>query len=492
MPESTYLALDLGAESGRAMLARFSGGSLAVEEIYRFANEPVRYNGELHWDVPRLWREICTALPEAGKRAGGQLAGIGVDTWGLDYALLGEHGTLLENPYHYRNPRTDGMVERVCGVVPAAEIYACTGIQFMQINTLYQLYAESLSKPALLRHARNLVTVPDLFNFWLSGVIACEYTNATTTQFLDASTRDWASGLLDRLGIPTHFLTPLIQPGTVLGPLSMAVSRQAGIAPAPVIAPACHDTGSAVAAIPLSGRSAYISSGTWSLLGAEMDSPVLTEEARRQNFTNEGGVGGSIRLLKNIAGMWLLQCCRRQWQAAGQNHAYSELSDAARGAAPFQALVDPDHRCFLHPDNMTGTIATFCHLTGQRSPKSVPQIVRSILESLALKYRYVLDALERVTEKRFEEVRIVGGGARNALLNEFTAEATGRRVVAGPVEATALGNIAVQLIATGSAASLADARGIIERSVPTEVFEPRDPARWERAYQRFRHYCELA
>jgi rhamnulokinase len=486
-----YVALDLGAESGRAMLANLSGGTLAVEEVYRFANEPVWYNGEFHWDLPRLWREIGRALAEAGARSGGRLAGIGVDTWGLDYALLGEDGTLLENPFHYRDPRTDGMIERVCEVIPAEEIYRTTGIQFMQINTLYQLYAESLKKPALLRHARNLVTIPDLFNFWLTGVIACEYTNATTTQFLNASSRDWARGLLERLDIPTHFLTPVIQPGTVLGPLSAAVARQAGLKEAPVIAPACHDTGSAVAAIPANGRSAYISSGTWSLLGAELERPVLSAEAHRLNFTNEGGVCGTSRLLKNIAGMWLLQCCRQHWRACGQDLGYAELADAARSAPPFETLVNPDHRSFLHPENMPETIAAFCRATGQNPPQSVPGIVRCVLESLALKYRYVLDALECVTGMRFEEVRIVGGGARNTLLNEFTAEATGRRVVAGPVEATALGNVAMQLLATGAAASLAEARSIIDRSIPTQTFDPVNPAPWQRVYERFRQYCEV-
>ena len=486
-----YLAIDLGAESGRALLAGFAAGILTVHEIHRFPNEPVWYNGGLHWDAPRLWHEIGTALSAAAPRTGGKLSGIGVDTWGLDYALLGEQGTLLDNPYHYRDPRTDGMVERVCGIVPAEDVYRQTGIQFMQINTLYQLYAASLNTPDLLSAAKYLVTIPDLFNYWLTGVVGCEFTNATTTQFFDPRKHDWAYDLLKQLGIPTHFLAPVLEAGTVLGELRAEVVRRTGVCSAPVIAPACHDTGSAVAAIPSSSNSAFISSGTWSLLGAEVGEPVITPDAHRLNFTNEGGVCGTIRLLKNIAGMWLLQCCRRHWEAEGHATSYDELVKMARSSAPLQSVVDPDHPGFLRPDDMPRTIANFCRRTCQVVPEDPGAITRTILESVAMKYRYVLESLEMLTGTHCDEIRIVGGGARNVLLNQFAAEATARRVVAGPIEATALGNVAVQLLATGAVGSLAEARAVIDRSFPTEVFEPADPEPWQRVYGRFKQYCQM-
>ena len=485
----TYLAFDLGAESGRALMGRLQSDALSVEEIHRFPNEPVTYNGELHWDVARLWLEVQRALALASSVDGGKLDGIGVDMWGVDYALLGERGTLLDNPFHYRDARTDGMMERVFARVSPGEVYERTGIQLMQINTLYQLYAASLKKPKLLELAEKLVTMPDLFNFWLTGVQACEFTNATTTQLYDPRKKDWSTELLGKLGLPTHFLAPVIQPGTVLGGLAPNVAREAKIGPVPVIAPACHDTGSAVAALASTGESAFISSGTWSLLGTETREPVINAEAQRLNFTNEGGVCGAFRLLKNIMGLWLLQGCRRDWKSPARDLGYAELAELARSSPPFRSLVDPDHPSFLHPASMTEAIARFCEASRQPAPRDPPECARAVLESLALKYRFALESLENLTGRTYREIRVVGGGARNEMLNQFTAEATGRPVFAGPVEATALGNLGMQILATGALRSLDEVRQLIARSFPARLYEPREPEKWKEPYSRFKEYC---
>ncbi len=484
-----YLAFDFGAESGRAVLGRLQSGSLSMEEIHRFPNEPVQYNGEWHWDVARLWFEMQKALALAASKYHEGLDGIGLDTWGVDYALLGENGTLLENPYQYRDSRTDGIMDRAFSIVPADEIFERTGIQFIQFNTIFQLYAAHLRTPRLLELADKLLMMPDLFNFWMTGEAVSEYTIASTGQFCDPRTRGWASDLIENLGLPTRILPQLIEPGTVVGSLRKDVAKQAALGEVPVIAPACHDSASAVAAIESAGQSVYISSGTWSLLGTEITEPIISAEARRLNFANEGGVCGTFRLLKNISGLWLLQCCRRAWQAGGREYSYAELAELARSTPPFRSLVDPDHRSFLRPENMPDTIARFCEMTGQPVPADPPAFTRLVLESLALKYNVVLKSLERITGKTFREIHIVGGGARNALLNQFTADATGRRVVAGPVEATALGNIGMQILATGAAGSIAEVRRIIARSFPAEVFEPRDPESWIPVAERFEQYC---
>lgn len=487
--QAAFLAFDMGAESGRALLGRVQSGLLSVEEIHRFPNEPVWYNRELHWDAPRLWLEMRGALARAASLEGVQLLGIGVDAWGVDYALLGENGALLDNPYHYRDNRTDGMMERVFARVPANEIYLRTGIQFMQINTLYQLYAASLKTPRLLQAAERLVTMPSLFNYWLTGIASCEFTSATTTQFYDPRKRDWSTEIFDKLGLPTRILTPVIQPGTILGYLLPSVAKPAGIGEIPVVAPACHDTGSAVAAIPFAGEGAFISSGTWSLLGTETPEPVINSEAQRLNLTNEGGVCGTFRLLKNITGLWLLQRCRRDWQTQGREFTYGQLTELARSSAPFRSLVDPDHPSFLHPESMPEAIARFCAATEQPVPPGPAAFTRAVLESLAFKYRLVLESLERLTGKRYEEIHIVGGGAKNELLNQFTAEAAGRRIIVGPIEATALGNVGMQMLATGTATSLAEVRQAIARSFPTQVYEPAEPEKWDEVYNRFRQYC---
>jgi rhamnulokinase len=455
-----YLAFDLGAESGRALVATVDGGKLSMEEIHRWANEPVRAGGTLYWDVLRLWHEMRIALVNA----------------------LDKSGALLQNPVHYRDSRTDHIAPKLFEIVPAEELYALTGVQFMQINTLFQVFALSRSNPAILGAARHFVTVPDLLNYWLTGRITCEYTNASTTQMLDANTRDWARDMLASIGFPTHILQPLTEPGSVLGSLRPELGE--GV----VIAPACHDTGSAVAAIEASGDTAFISSGTWSLMGTESPSPIITPVSRLHNFTNEGGVGGAIRLLKNIMGMWLLQCCRKQWNTVD----YGSLVALAKAEPVLASIVDPDHPSFLHPESMTAAIDAYCRSTHQPVPVGAAGYVQAIFESLALKYRYVLESLAEVTGQTYRRIRVIGGGARNATLNQYVADATGCVVIAGPVEATALGNIAMQMVATGAVDSIAAGRELIASSFPAQVFEPRGSGAWDAAYARFKQYVQGA
>jgi rhamnulokinase len=486
--DKPYLAFDLGAESGRAVLAHLHSGVLTTEEVHRFPNEPVEYSGALHWDVARLWFEMRKAL---AKLEGIELAGIGVDAWGVDYALLGEHGELVQNPYHYRDSRTQGVMEEVFHRISKEEIYAATGIQFMPINTLYQLFAARRDTPKLLKSAETFLTIPDLFHYWLTGIAVCEFTNATTTQMVNAVTRTWATGLLDRLDLPAQLPARIVEPGSLIGKLLPVIARESALAGTPVIAPASHDTGSAVAAISARDGTAFLSSGTWSLVGTELDTPVLTTDALRLNFTNEGGVCGTTRLLKNVMGLWMLQCCRQSWSGRGQIYEYRELMELAACEAPFRHLVDPDDESFLRPPDMLTAIDQFCTKTHQPVPSTPGAYVRTILESLAFKYRVVLRNLEQVSGHAIAQIRVIGGGSKNRVLNQCTADATGRKVLAGPAEATALGNVAIQILATGGATTLQEVRAIVDRSFPTEVFEPADTHQWDQQAERFQHYSEL-
>jgi len=489
MPDALkpYLAFDFGAESGRAVLAHLHSGVITTEEVDRFANEPVEYGGSLHWDIAKLWLEIRKTLSRLQEV---ELSGIGVDAWGVDYALLGEHGELLLNPDHYRDKRTDGVMELAFEKVSRKEIYRETGIQFMPINTLYQLFAAKRDSPDLLRAARTLLMIPDLFHYWLTGNAVCEFTNATTTQMVNAEKRAWSRDLMERLELPVDLPAGIVEPGTQVGALLEEVTSSRTLRGTPVIAPATHDTGSAVAAVVAREGTAFISSGTWSLLGTELDVPLITDEALRLNFTNEGGVCGTTRFLKNVMGLWMLQCCRSSWSSRGQVYEYRELMELASREADFEQLVDPDDESFLHPDDMPKAIDNFCARTQQSAPKTPGAYARTILESLAFKYRQVIGDLERLTRKPIHQIRIIGGGSKNHLLNQFAADATGRRVLAGPAEATALGNVAMQILATGAASSLSEVRAMIDRSFPTETFEPRETDKWERHVARFQHYTE--
>jgi rhamnulokinase len=481
-----FLAVDLGAESGRVVVGHLDGEQLTLEELYRFPNGPVRVLDRLHWDVLRLWSEIKHGLGLAAQNYGDSLVGVGLDTWGVDFGLLASDDTLLGHPYHYRDGRTDGMPELAFRRVPREEIFERTGIQFMQFNSLYQLLAMAQAQAPALAAARTFLTMPDLFNFWLSGRKANEFTNATTTQCYDPRAADWAYDVLERLGLPTRIFGEIVPPGTVLGALRPSVAQETGCGQIPVIAPATHDTGSAVAAAPLSAPDAiYLSSGTWSLMGVEVEQPVISAQSLAYNFTNEGGIEGTFRLLKNIMGLWLVQESRRQWARTGESFSYAALTDMAAQAPAFGPLVAPGDARFLKPGDMPGRMGAFCRETGQVVPESRGAIVRCALESLALAYRWTAERLDELLGRRLPAIHVIGGGSQNSLLNQFTADATGRPVIAGPVEATAIGNILVQALALGHVSSLAQGRELVRRSFPLVTFEPQQAAAWDAAYERY-------
>jgi len=453
------------------MLGTLDAGRLAVEELHRFSNTPVRVFDALYWDTLRLWHEIQRGLAIAGRERKLALDGIGIDTWGVDFALLGGDGALADNPRHYRDARTHGVMPKVFAIVPRAEVFAQTGIQFMQINSLYQFYALKLAGSPALARAHKLLFMPDLLNYWLTGVARAEVTIASTSQFYDPRRKAWATDLLERLGLPTHILPEIVAPGTRLGPLLDSVAEAAGLGVVPVYATGCHDTASAVAAVPAEGSNwCYISSGTWSLMGAELDQPIIDEQVLEQNLTNEIGVAGKVRFLKNIAGLWLLQECRRAWALEGAEFTYDELVRLAGSAQPFRAAIDPD--AFLEPGDMPRKIAERCRASGQTPPQTPGEFTRTILESLARRYRQVLESLETLAGRRFDAIHIVGGGSRNRLLNQLVANATGRTVIAGPSEATAIGNLLTQAIGAGELSGLAEAREVVRRSFAVEMYRP--------------------
>jgi len=485
---AAYLAFDLGAESGRAFLGQLRSGSLETREVHRFPNEPVEYGSSTYWDAPRIWLEVRKALEAVEDSA---LKSVGVDGWGVDYALLGESGELLRNPLHYRNARNVSAMEELLRLVPHEEIYRATGIQFLPFNTIYQLFLAMRDTPKLVGAAEKLVMIPDLLHYWMTGNAVCEFTNASTTQLVDPNTRTWAADLMHRAGLPTRLPAPIVEPGSIVGKLRRDLTRKTSSEDILVIAPASHDTGSAVAAITARDNTAFLSSGTWSLLGIEFDEPVISGETLRLNFTNEGGVGKTTRFLKNVMGLWLLQGCRRSWAARGQDFSYADLAEAARTAPPFRQLIDPDDGSFLNPVDMLASIDRYCAKSDQPIPESPGFYARTILESLALKYRFVVRDLETLTKCRISQIRVIGGGSKNHLLNQFTADATGCRVLAGPSEAAVLGNIGMQMVASGTLNSIAEMRQLIDRSFPTEIFEPRDTACWDSVATRFQHYCEF-
>jgi rhamnulokinase len=482
--ETAFLAVDLGAESGRAVLGRFDGERMALEEVHRFPNMPVRLLDGLHWDVLRIIGEVKDALAKAAKNAG-RIESLGVDAWGVDFGLLDRDGSLISNPYHYRDPRTEGMEERAFDRLPREEIYEVTGIQFMPINTLYQLLA--MEGSPLLGAAQTLLLVPDLIGYWLTGEKACEFTIASTTQLCDARSGGWARGLMEKMGFPPHIFAEIIPPGTQLGSLLPEVAEETGVKERlPVTAVTSHDTASAVVAVPAESENfAYISSGTWSLVGVELPEPAVTPEGMHANFTNEGGFGGTTRFLKNVMGLWLLQECRRTWARDGRDYCYEELTRLAEAAPTAGSILDPDHPTFLLPGDMPERIRRFCRETGQSPPEEPGAVVRCVLESLALKYRWVLERTERITGRRAEVIHVVGGGVRNTLLCQLTADATRRPVRAGPVEATALGNLMVQAYARGYLSSLEEIRAAV-RGSPVEVrdYEPKGSEdEWEDSYE---------
>jgi rhamnulokinase len=478
------LAFDLGAESGRAVRGAFDGARLTMDEIYRFPNEPVRVPDGLYWDALRLFHEMQIGLRKAGQEPG-SITSVGVDTWGVDFALLDRDGALLGNPVHYRDGRRAAIFDAAFATVSAEEMYATTGIQFIPINTLYQLLA--IRGSAFLDDTNRFLMMPDLFHYWLSGVQANEYTDASTTQLLDVHGRRWAGELIRRFDLPLGIFQNIIAPGTPLGSLRGAVAEEAGIPAVPMIVPATHDTASAVAAIPFaSERAAYVSCGTWALVGVEMPEPVVTAAARAANLTNEGGVDGTIRLLKNITGLWLVQECQRAWARAGEQADYATLTSRALDAPPFGPLIDPDAPAFVAPGDMPARIAAYCTRTGQTPPQDTGEMVRCTLESLALAWHSALEQIAGVVGHGFDVVHVVGGGSRNALLCQLVADAMGLPVIAGPAEATALGNLLMQLRAQGELASLAEMRALVRHSEPLTTYDPHPAAQWDEAYNRFK------
>jgi len=477
-----YLAIDLGAESGRTIVGSLADGKLTLSETHRFVNGPVSINDGIHWDVLHLWREVKTGIASTVKNDM-SLDSMGLDTWGVDFALLDKNNSLLSNPFHYRDARTDGMLEEAFKHVPRAEIFSNTGIQFMQINTLYQLLAMVKAQDPLLGVAQTFLTIPDLFNFWLSGEITNEFTNATTTQCLDPRTQEWSIRVLNAMEIPVHLFNPVTDPGTQLGTLLKPIAEETGASGVRIVVPACHDTGSAVVAVPAKNEDfAWLSSGTWSIMGAEVREPCLNEKALEYNFTNEGGVFGTWRLSKNIMGLWLVQECRREWMRQGEELSFDVLTQAAAESEAFLSVVDPDDDMFLHPGDMPSRIQKFCADTNQPVPQTKGQIIRVALESVALKYRFVLERLEELSGKRLDPLHIIGGGTKNRLLNQFTADATKRTVVTGPVEATAIGNVLMQAIGLNHLSSLSDAREVVRASFDVEEYHPKSDAGWDEAY----------
>jgi len=476
-----YLAVDLGAESGRVVLGRFDGRRVSLEEIHRFPNLPVRLPDGLHWDVLRILHELKEGLAKAVR--GKEIEGVGVDSWGVDFGLLDRDGALISNPYHHRDTRTKGMMDEAFELVPKEEIYDTTGIQFLSINTLYQLLA--MRGSPLLEAAETLLLIPDLINYWLTGEMGCEYTNATTTQLLDLETGGWSHELLKKLDLPSGLFAPIVSPGTELGPMLPEVVEEVG-AGLPVFAVASHDTASAVVAVPAKADDfAYISSGTWSLVGVETRSPVVTQEAIEANFTNEGGFAGRTRFLKNVMGLWLLQECRRHWAREGHEYSYEELARLAE-VTPSGPLIDPDHPVFLTPGNMTARIRRFCKETGQTPPEGPAAFARCVFESLALKYGYAIEQAQSLTDQTIGTVNVVGGGSQNALLCQLTADATRVPVAAGPVEATAMGNVMVQAFAQDRVGSPEEIRAVVGHSFDATTYEPGgDAEQWSGLRERF-------
>jgi rhamnulokinase len=486
MKDEIYLAIDLGAESGRVMSGTFHSEKLQIDEIHRFTNSGVGLGGHLYWDVLRLWSEIKDGLRLAGSQFGAGIKSIGLDTWGVDFGLLDADDKLIGNPFHYRDRRTDGTLPAVFDIIDQNIIYAQTGSQFLQINSLFQLFAMTLAKDPALSIMKRFLNMPDLFNFFLTGVKANEYTIVSTTQCYDPVKKDWAFNLLATLGIPDHIFGEIVSPGTFLGRLQAAVADETGLRSVAVIASAGHDTASAVAAVPaISGNYIYLSSGTWSLMGVELERPMINADSLSANMTHEGGLAGKIRFLKNIVGLWLVQECRRVWAHQGNRYSYAELTQMAETAVAFGPLIDPDDRRFLAPQDMPAAIQSYCKETGQPVPGDKGAILRCVMESLALEYRRVAEQIDRLTGRAHSTIHIIGGGSQNKMLNQLTANATGKVVVAGPVESTAVGNMLVQAIAMGEIASLAEGRQIVRYSFDLSTFQPEDVSRWDQAYERY-------
>ena len=483
MAELKMLAIDLGASSGRGIVGSFDGQRLTLRENHRFSNDPVSLNGRLHWDILRIFHEIKQSITKT-VIDGDQVASIGIDTWGVDYALLDKRGRMLANPVHYRDDRTVGVQEKVGRLIPAEELYSIAGLQTLNFNTIYQLFIHREEDPEAWALADKMLNIPDLLNYFLTGVMANEYTILSTGALLDAKKRDYADDLLNRLNIPKSLFGKIVQPGTVLGGLLPQVMGETGKTDAKVMTVASHDTASAVLAVPTQEEDfIYISSGTWSLMGTELKQPLITDQSRAANFTNEGGVLGTIRFLKNIMGLWIIQESRRQWKREGKDYSFAQMEAWAKEATAFRSLINVDDASFSTPGNMPEKIRDFCRRTNQPVPETVGEVVRCIYESLALKYRFVAEHIQNMMGKKAKVIHVVGGGTKDGFLSQMTADACGIPVAAGPEEATAIGNLMMQAIAMGEVADLKQAREIIAQSFDLKHYTPTaNRAAWDEAY----------
>lgn len=478
------LAFDFGASSGRAIIGSFDGEKITLKEVHRFTNDPVDLGGTLYWDVLRLFYEIKQGIVKA-KIAGG-FDSIGIDTWGVDFGLIDKNGRLLENPVHYRDKRTSGLVEESFKSVPRQKMYDITGIQFMELNTLFQLISLKKQRPEMLERADKMLFMPDLFAYFLTGKMCSEYSIASTSQLIDINTRSWSKELLDAFSIKESLFAPLTEPGTQLGNLSKEICEECGVESVPVISVCGHDTQSAITAVPCeSGDFAFLSSGTWSLFGTELQKPIVNETSLKINITNEGGFGGTTGFLKNIIGLWLIQESRRQWQREGKDYSYADLEKLALSEEPFKCFIDPDAPEFVPQGNIPERVREFCRKTGQYVPESVGEIMRCIYESLAMKYRMTFEKLCECTGKNYPVIHVIGGGTKDGLLCRMTASSCGKTVKAGPIEATVMGNVAVQLMSDGTIGSISEARKAVAASESLKTYEPENTDEWIKAYESF-------
>lgn len=497
-----YLALDLGAESGRAILGTIQDGKITLSEEHRFLtgaeSVPTMYPDQvpkeldsdcsLLWDFTRFWHEIKKSIHLVGKKV--KIEAVGVDTWGVDFALLDKNGMLVASPYNYRDSRTNGMMEEAFQRIPKEKIYELTGIQFMPLNSLYQLLALSISNAPLLAVVDKFLMVPDLINYWLSGKAVAEFSEATTSQLYNPRTRQWSDEIIKAMGFPSHIFPEIIPPGTILGPLRKSVANELGIQPL-IIAPATHDTGAAVSAVPAEVDDfIWISSGTWSIVGMNVPEPVINELSYKYNFANEGGIAGTYRFSKNVMGLWVVQQCRQQWADEGRELSYTDLTEMAKNSLHLKSFVDPDYSGFLRPGRMADKVKEYCHLTQQPIPLSEGEVIRAALQGLALRYRYVIEKLEEVSGRKMSTIHIVGGGTKNQLLSQFTADALGRRVITGPSEATGIGNLIVQAIANKDIGGWKEGVSIIRNSFEILTFEPGDRQPWDSAFELFKSHMD--
>ncbi len=492
-----FLAVDLGASSGRLIAGSLSSTGFELEEIHRFPNQGVRAGNRLLWDWLGLWQHIKDALRIAGNRfKGDEIVSVGVDTWGVDFSLMGKDGDVIGSPICYRDSQTQGIFEEAFKVCRREEIFDRTGLQFIEFNSLFQLYAIKKRNPELLDQAERFLMMPDLFHWLLCGEMTNESTDASTSQLIDPRTIDWASDVIEKFGIPTEIFGEIVQPGTSIGKLRPELADELGLPQIQVVVPASHDTASAVAAVPVQSEAlptpnwCYVSSGTWSCVGVELQSPRINQVVGDLNFTNEGGVEGTTRLLKNVAGMWLVQECRRIWEREGREFDWENLVRLAEDSPRLGSHVPPDHPELMAPANMPQAIASICEATGQTPPADEGQMIRCTLESISLRYRMVLEWLEQITEASIDRIHIVGGGTQNRLLNQLAADATGREVITGPIEATAIGNLMMQMVGAGELANVTEGRQMVANNFPLETYEPGNEDGWDEAYEKFKKIAD--